>query len=80
MKGSLYLADISQKIYKLNPLIKFYIMGDGRDKSDILKQASPNLIYQGFMEYVEQWIPFVQEHISVMVIPPRSGGSLDDIF
>ncbi|WP_237233717.1 glycosyltransferase [Rothia nasisuis] len=73
MKGSRYLAHISQKLYKTNPFIKFYIMGDGSDRSDVLERSAPNLIYKGFMEYRAQWVPFVQKNISLMVLPHVQG-------
>ncbi len=73
LKGSKYIADISWAIYNLNPEIVFYLIGDGVDRQDILEKGAPNIVYKGFMSYKDEWEPFVQENIDLMVMPHLQG-------
>ncbi|WP_237242446.1 glycosyltransferase [Rothia nasimurium] len=73
MKGAGFLADISCKLYEINPSIKFYVMGEGEKREEILRNSAPNLIYKGFMEYKEGWEPFVRENIDLMIFPHPQG-------
>lgn len=73
VKGVKYLAEISNKLYQLNPSIKFYVMGDGEERENILRNSAPNLVYKGFMEYKDSWEPFVREHVDLMIFPHPQG-------
>lgn len=73
MKGAKYLAEISNKLYQLNPSIKFYVMGDGEERENILRNSAPNLVYKGFMEYKDSWEPFVRENVDLMIFPHPQG-------
>ena len=73
MKGSKYIADISWAVYNLNPEIVFYLIGDGPDRQEILEKGAPNIVYKGFMSYKDEWEPFVQENIDLMVMPHLQG-------
>lgn len=72
-KGSKYIADISWAVYNLNPEIVFYLIGDGPDRQEILEKGAPNIVYKGFMSYKDEWEPFVQENIDLMVMPHLQG-------
>lgn len=73
MKGSRYIASISQKLYEAEPSINFFVMGDGEDREKILQKSAPNLIYKGFMEYKDSWEPFVRDNIDIMIFPHPQG-------
>ncbi|MFW0182948.1 glycosyltransferase family 4 protein [Rothia sp. CCM 9417] len=73
IKGSEYLSRISWAIYRANPLIKLYILGDGEDRNKVIAEGAPNIIYKGFMEYKKEWEPFVRKNIDIMLLPHIQG-------
>ncbi|MDO4898403.1 MAG: glycosyltransferase [Rothia sp. (in: high G+C Gram-positive bacteria)] len=73
IKGSGYLADISQRLFRADPNIKLYVLGDGEDREKVLAAATPNLVYKGFMSYENEWEPFVQENVDIMLLPHTQG-------
>lgn len=73
IKGSQYMAELSHELYRLDPSITFYVMGDGTDRQKVLDKAAPNLVYKGFMGYSSEWEPFVQKNIDLMVFPHPQG-------
>lgn len=73
IKGSRYMAELSHELYRLDPSITFYVMGDGEDRQKVLDEAAPNLVYKGFMGYSSEWEPFVQENVDLMVFPHPQG-------
>lgn len=73
IKGAQFIPSISRRIYEKNRNIKIYILGEGEYREKILNTSAPNLIHKGFMDYRNEWEPFVRKNVDLTLLPHIQG-------
>lgn len=74
-KGVLDAVEVAERLYDDGVAVHLTLLGGGPLETRLRDRIHPALTVQGRLDFSSDWVPFVRDHVDVMVLPHPQGDS-----